>query len=160
VAEEPDTATAVTGKPVATMGATKGASTGSGKRSAVLLAVRHAVQPGFDRIVFEFDKSGLASWRASYVDAPVLGCGSGEPERVAGAAFLQISFFPADAHNEEGKPTRTPRRQKLSLPVARELVRTCDFEGEVIYVIGVAKRNAYTPRPMSDPSRLAIDIAH
>ena len=159
-AEEQNAASPAGGKPVATTGASKGAATSRGKQPPVLRAVRHATQPGFDRLVFDFGKGGLPGWRASYVDAPVLGCGTGEPVRVAGAAFLQISFSPAQAHTGQGKSTSASRRQKLSLQVARELVQTCDFEGEVTYVIGLARPNAYTPRPMSDPSRLAIDIAH
>lgn len=159
-AEEPAAEISASGKPVATTGATKGAGSGNGKQHPVLRAVRHAGQPGFDRVVFEFDKRGVPGWRVSYVDGQAFACGSGDPVRIAGAALLQITFFPAQAHTDNGKPTSVARRQKLSLQVARELVQTCDFEGEVIYVIGLARANAYTPRPMSDPSRLAIDIAH
>jgi hypothetical protein len=73
---------------------------------------------------------------------------------------LQIRFTGALAHSEQGRSTSGPRRRKLSQTIARELVRTCDFEGEVTWVIGLARPNPYTPRIMSAPSRLVIDVAH
>lgn len=153
-------ATAATGAAPSTVGPSRGAGTSRSKKAPVLRAVRSASQQGFDRVTFEFDSAGLPAWRAEYVDRPVVNCGSGEPVRVAGNAWLQISFTGAHAYTEKGASTGGPRRKKLSQPIARELVRTCDFEGEITYVIGVAKPNAYTPRTMSAPSRLVIDLAH
>lgn len=155
----PTQATTATGAAPSTVGASKGPATSRSKKAPVLRAVRSASQQGFDRVAFEFDSTGLPAWRAEYVERPI-NCGSGEPVRVAGNAWLQISFSGAHAHTEKGESTGGPRRKKLSQPIARELVRTCAFEGEVTYVIGVAKPNAYTPRTMSAPSRLVIDLAH
>lgn len=152
--------TAASGAPAPTVGASRGAATSRAAKPPVLRAVRSASQPGYDRVTFEFNSAGLPAWRAEYVDRPVVECGSGEPVRIAGNAWLQISFSGAQAHSEKGESTSGPRRRKLSQPIARELARTCDFEGEVIYVIGVAKPNAYTARTMSAPSRLVIDVAH
>jgi hypothetical protein len=146
--------------PTPSTAATKGPATSRGNRAPVLRAVRSATQAGFDRLVFEFDTPGLPAWRAEYVDAPVADCGSGEPVRVAGAAWLQVTFTGAQAHTDKGKSTSAPRRRKLSQTVARELVRTCDFEGEVTYVVGVDRPNPYTPRTMQAPSRLVIDLTH
>ncbi len=160
VPEAPAPASTVSAAPGATTDASKGAATSRGKQPPVLRAVRSATQTGFDRLVFEFDKGGLPAWRAEYVDRPVVDCGSGEPVRVAGAAWLQITFTGAQAHSEQGSSTSGPRRRKLSQKVARELVRICDFEGEVTYVVGVERPNPYTPRTMSAPSRLVIDLTH
>lgn len=157
--DTPAPATAATGAASSTVGASKGAATSRSKKAPVLRAVRSANQQGFDRVAFEFDSAGLPAWRAEYVERPI-NCGSGEPVRVAGNAWLQISFTGAHAHTERGESTGGPRRKKLSQPIARELVRTCAFEGEITYVIGVAKPNAYTPRTMSAPSRLVIDLTH
>ncbi len=153
-------ATAASGAPAPTVGASRGAATSRAGKTPVLRAVRSASQSGYDRVTFEFNSAGLPAWRAEYVDRPVVECGSGEPVRVAGDAWLQISFTGAQGYSEKGKSTSGPRRRKLSQPIARELVRTCDFEGELIYVLGVAKPNAYTARTMSTPSRLVIDVTH
>jgi hypothetical protein len=138
----------------------KGAATNRAKKPPVLRSVRSASQAGFDRFVFEFDTPGLPAWRSDYLEGPVLDCGSGEPVRVAGEAWLQITFTGAQGHNEQGKSTSGARRRKLSQTIGRELVRTCDFEGEVTWVIGVARANPYTPRVMTNPSRLVIDVTH
>ena len=159
-ADIPVPATAAANVATPRVSATKGAATGAFPKPLVLRAVRSATHQGYDRIAFEFNSAGLPAWRAEYVDRAVVNCGSGEPVRVGGNAWLQISFTGAQAHSEKGDASGAPRRRKLSLPVGRDLVRTCDFEGEVTYVIGVAKPNPYTPRIMSAPARLVIDIAH
>jgi hypothetical protein len=158
--DSPPSSNGVGAAPGATTAPSKGAPTSRGKQAPVLRAVRSATQAGFDRLVFEFDTAGLPAWRAEYVDRPVVDCGSGEPVRVAGAAWLQVTFTGAQAHSEKGSSTSGPRRRKLSQKVARELVRICDFEGEVTYVVGVERPNPYTPRTMSAPSRLVIDLTH
>lgn len=160
VAEQPAPASAAPATPAATTGPTKGSATSHSKQPPVLRAVRSAKQDGFDRLAFEFDTDGLPAWNVEYVDKPVVNCGSGEPVKVAGDAFLQIRFTGAQAHSESGKSTSGPRRRPLAQAIARELVRTCDFEGEVTWVIGLVRPNPYTPRIMSKPSRLVIDIAH
>jgi hypothetical protein len=146
--------------PGATTGPSKGKATNTSRQPPVLRAVRSAKQAGFDRLVFEFDTVGLPAWDVEYVDKPVLNCGSGEPVKVAGDAWLQIRFTGAQAHTEHGKSTSGPRRRPLAQTIARELVRICDFEGEVTWVVGVSRPNPYTPRIMTAPSRLVIDIAH
>lgn len=158
--EQPAPANVAASTPAATTGPSKGNATNRSKQAPVLRAVRSAKQAGFDRLVFEFDTVGLPAWNVEYVDKPVLDCGSGEPVKVAGDAWLQVRFSGAHAHTEKGKPTSGPRRRPLAQTIARELVRTCAFEGELIWVIGVSRPNPYTPRTMSEPSRLVIDIAH
>jgi hypothetical protein len=116
--------------------------------------------PGSDRLVFEFDSVGLPAWRVEYVDRPVRDCGTGDAVAVAGDAWLEIRFSGAQAHTQDGAATSGPRRRAVAQPILRELVRVCDFEGEVTWVAGVARANPYTPRGLAGPSRLVIDIAH
>lgn len=59
----------------------------------------------------------------------------------------------AQAHTDAGVPTSGPRRRTVNQPVMLELVRTCDFEGHVTWVVGVGSPNAYTPQVMAAPSR-------
>lgn len=158
--DQPAPGTSDQGLARSTTGATKAGATNRTKRAPVLRAVRSGRQSDADRLVFEFDTAGLPAWQIEYVDPPVRDCGSGDPVPVAGSAWLQVRFTGAHAHTEQGKPSSGPRRRALSQKVARELVRICDFEGEVIWVIGVARPNPYTARAFSRPSRLVIDIAH
>ena len=51
-------------------------------------------------------------------------------------------------------------RRTPALSSVREIVRTCDFEAEVTWVVGLADAQAYRPRVLEDPARLVIDIAH
>ncbi len=146
--------------PPSTIGASSAAASYQSGRTPILRAVRTGKQPGADRLVFEFDTPGLPAWHVEYIDRPVRDCGSGDALPVAGDAWLQIRFTGAQAHTEKGESSSGPRRRPLAQSIARELVRTCDFEGEVTWVVGLARPNPYTPRVMSDPSRLVIDISH
>lgn len=135
--------------------------THTGPGSQILTAVRIGEQPGMDRLVFEFEEAGLPEWEVKYVESSrLVECGSGDPVTVTGSTWLQISFRGAQAHTEAGKPTAEPYRRKPGQAALLELVRTCDFEGELVWVAGVARENKYTPRVLADPSRLVIDIAH
>lgn len=146
--------------PTSTVGPSSAAATNRDKQTPILRMVRAGKQPGVDRLVFEFDSPGLPAWHVEYVDRPVRDCGSGDAVPVAGDAWLKIRFTGAQAHTEKGEATSGPRRRPLAQAIARELVRTCDFEGEVSWVLGVARPNPYVARAMTAPSRLVIDIAH
>jgi hypothetical protein len=129
-----------------------------GRGAATLLAVRSARQDGFDRVVFEFD-THVPQWRADYVDSPQHECGSGEEVRVEGDGWLQLDFESTNAHTEEGRATNAPRH--VADPAGanlRELRRTCDFEAQVQYVIGVGSPNRYRAFQLTSPARLVVDI--
>lgn len=134
--------------------------TSTGPDAPILRAVRIAEHEGFDRIVFEFDSDGLPQWHVSYIDAPVIQCGSGHEMPVAGTAWLQVRFNGANAHTEAGEATSGPARRTVDLQSVREVVRTCDFEAEVTWVAGAAGEQAYRPRVLEAPARLVVDIAH
>ena len=146
--------------PTPTIGASSAEVSSTGAGPPILRAVRVGTHPGLDRLVLEFDGTGLPAWHVEYVDRPVRDCGSGDPVPVAGDAWLQVRFHGAHAHTPEGASTSGPRRREVGLTVLRELVRTCDFEAEVTWVAGLARPNPYTARALAGPSRLVIDIAH
>ena len=137
-----------------------GPAIGRSIQQPILRAVRTGLQPNADRVVFEFNNTKLPAWQIEYVDRPVRDCGSGDAVPVAGEAWLQVRFTGAQAHTEKGASSGGPRRRALAQPIARELVRTCDFEGEVTWVVGVVRPNGYTANTMTSPYRLVIDIAH
>lgn len=143
-----------------TTGISMAGRTNSGYALQFLKDFRVDNLPGMDRIVFEFNDAGLPEWEVMYVEQPILDCGSGEPIPVAGNAWLQISLRGAQAHTESGTEIGGPRRRLVNQGLLRELVRTCDFEGEVVWVVGVAHRNAYTAQALAEPSRLVIGILH
>jgi hypothetical protein len=131
-----------------------------GAPAALLANVRSGRHPGFDRVVFEFEKGPLPGYHVEYVDKPVHDCGEGKTIPIAGDAWLEVRLYPANAHTEAGKPTIPEREMKLDLGVARELERTCDFEAVVTWVVGLARPNRYRVLELSDPPRLVVDIIH
>ena len=143
-----------------TTGISLAGRTNSGYATQRVRAVRIGNHPGSDRVVFEFYDAGLPEWQVKYVDRPLLDCGSGEPVTVSGDAWLQITFRGAQAHTEAGEESGGPRRQIVNQANLRELVRTCDFEGEVMWVAGVVRPDGYTAQVLAEPSRLVIDVLH
>jgi hypothetical protein len=141
-----------------TSGVVHRASAGGG--IATLTRVRAATQDGHDRIVFEFPGSGLPGYRIEYIDRPVRQCGSGEAVQIAGDGWLQIRMEPAQAHDEQGRPTITERAFSPGLPTIREARLTCDFEGQVTWVLGVASPNPYRVLELAAPPRLVVDVRH
>lgn len=124
---------------------------------AVLRDVRTGDQQTFDRVVFEVEGPKLPEYDVEYVARPTH-CGSGNPAKVDGAAFLQVRLTPARAHTEAGAPTVPTLQRKVRLPVVREIRATCDFEGEVTWVVGLAARKEFRVLELSEPARLVIDI--
>ena len=141
-----------------TRGVVHRASAGGG--IATLTRVRAAMQNGHDRIVFEFLGNGLPGYRIEYIDRPARQCGSGEAVQIAGDGWLQIRMEPAQAHDEEGRPTITERALSPGLPAIREARLTCDFEGQVTWVLGVASPNPYRVLELAAPPRLVVDVRH
>lgn len=149
-----------TGAAKATTGVSHAGRTNTGYAIQIVSAVRVGNQPGRDRQVFEFNDAGLPEWEVKYVDQPLLDCGNGESVSVAGDAWLQIIFRGAQAHTEAGEESGGSRRQVINQTILRELLRTCDFEGEVIWVAGLSRPNAYTAQVLAEPSRLVVVVLH
>jgi hypothetical protein len=125
---------------------------------ALLTDVRYARHEGFDRVVFEFSGGPLPGYHLEYIDKPVRQCGSGEVTPIAGDAWLEVRFSPANAHTESGSPTIRFREQKVDLHVIRELERTCDFEAHVTWVLGVTRPNQFRVLTLQAPVRLVVDV--
>ena len=122
-----------------------------------LVDVRAGSHTGHDRLVFEF-RGAVPEHRIQYVDQLVED-GSGNPVSVAGAADLEVVFEGANAHEENGSPTISPRRFLPGLPAVKEVAQIGDFEAVVSYGIGVDQRRPIEVLTLSNPSRLVIDIA-
>ncbi|MBN1207819.1 MAG: hypothetical protein JXB05_23345 [Myxococcaceae bacterium] len=131
----------------------------SGLKPVTLRSVREGRNEGFDRVVFEFDGAQVPGYSIEYVDKPIIQCGSGDPTEVAGQGWLRVSLTPAQAH-EDGRATVTSREREAGLPVIQELELTCDFEGEVTWVLGNARPNPYRVLELREPTRLVVDVRH
>ncbi len=129
-------------------------------RMTVLEEIRSARNDGYDRVVFRFSDNVLPGYHLEYVDRPVRQCGSGKAVEVAGDGWLAVRLEPAQAHDERGRATVRERERALDLPVLRELQSTCDFEGQVEWVLGVASPNRFRVLELSDPARLVVDVRH
>jgi hypothetical protein len=126
----------------------------------VLQNVRTGRQQDFDRVVFEFSTSMVPGYRIEYVDGPVHQCASDEVLKVRGAGTLLVRLSPAQAHTDAGTMTVARQRQQPALPNLKEVRLSCDFEGDVSWVLGVAKRTPYRVSELSKPTRLVVDIQH
>lgn len=128
--------------------------------TAVLQEVRSGEHKFYDRVVFEFEGKELPNYYIEYIDKPVRLCGSGNTVELKGGSQLEIRFTPAQAHTVEGKPTVKNREQNPNYKILKQLKSTCDFEGNVTWVLGVSKPNKYRVLELKNPNRLAIDIKH
>jgi len=125
----------------------------------LLQAVRAARAAGYDRVVFEF-RDGVPGFHLEYVDRPIRDCGAGDVKPIDGEGWLEVRFYPANAHTEAGQPTLAERELFPRLPIVREIERTCDFEAVVTWVVGTASPHRYRAFELGDPPRLVIDIDH
>lgn len=126
---------------------------------ATLHAVRAARNEGFDRVVFEF-REHVPGYHIEYIDRPIRDCGAGDVKPVDGDGWLEVRFYPANAHTEAGEPTVRERELKPALGIVREVERTCDFEAVVTWVIGTASPKPYGAFELGSPPRLVVDIEH
>lgn len=124
-----------------------------------LVDVRTGRHEGFDRVVFEFD-GARPGYRVEYVSQPIIQCGSGFDIDVAGGAFLQVLMELAAAHNDAGTPTFGPQELIPGLPSILEVQSTCDFEGQVTWVLGLTEEVDFLVIELTGPFRIVVDVAH
>jgi hypothetical protein len=130
----------------------------AGAQSApTLVAVRAGRHAGFDRVVFEFRGPVPATRHVRYVDQLVQD-GSGKPVHLAGGADLEVVFQGANAHDDRGMPTVSPRRFSPGFTALKEVAQVGDFEAVVSYGLGVDRRRPFKVSTLSGPSRLVIDV--
>ena len=123
----------------------------------LLVGVRAASHRNFDRVVWEF-RGGLPATRTARYVPRLLGDASGEPIRIAGSAILQLTMFPANAHDENTGRATAPGRVVAGLGNVIEVVQSGDFEATVSYGVGLAKRQPFHLFTLRNPSRVVIDV--
>jgi hypothetical protein len=122
----------------------------------LLTGIRAAHHATFDRIVFDFYGGVPSSPQVTYVPE-LIGDGSGLPVPIAGRAILQVTFQGARGHKFDGTVT-APSRSVFPLPNVLTTVQSGDFEAVLSYGIGLAKRESYRVRTLSNPPRVVVDI--
>lgn len=125
-----------------------------------LLGIRSAPhsESGYDRITFDF-ASLLPGYEVRYVDQPVA-AGSGEPVDIAGRRYLQITFHPAQAHDDSGTQSVTPRSATLDYPMLKAYAISGDFEGVLTIVLGLDDVVGFRVGELPGaPGRIYLDVA-
>jgi len=129
---------------------------------AYLTDVRFGRQTCADRVVFEF-RDGTPGYSFEYQPGPFTFGESGEPVVIAGSSYLVVRLAPAagvdlaqpDAPATYDGPAQiTPQ----GLVHVREIRRLSDFEGEIMWVIGLDGARPFTTAALSGPARVYVDI--
>jgi hypothetical protein len=69
-------------------------------------------------------------------------------------------MFPAAAHDDAGETTFGPQIISPGLPSILAVVSTCDFEGQVTWVVGLRNEADFTALTLNGPFRVVVDVAH
>lgn len=125
---------------------------------ALLAAVTVTEEPDFDRVVFAFRDAKLPGYTIAYARRPLRQCGSGKPVSLAGSAMLEVQFTGAQAHTEGGTSTLADRALTTNHSRVKEAVLTCDFEGHVVWGVGLAQRSAYRVLRDATAGTIVVDV--
>ncbi|BCB75469.1 hypothetical protein GCM10022251_29090 [Phytohabitans flavus] len=118
----------------------------------VLTGVRHGRHDRYDRVVFDFT-GGTPAYRVEY--APLAGIGTGDPIPLTGPADLRITFV--------GVPRTTVNLRAVvdpGYPTLRQVRFGGAFEGRILAGLGLADRVGFRVLRLSNPPRIAVDVAH
>jgi hypothetical protein len=118
-----------------------------------------------DHVIFDFNGKGTdpPGYTVTYGSAPFVGDASGAPIAVAGSAFVVVKVEPGYGYDfATGKPTYGGPK---SVPVGhtnhvRAIVETGDFEGVLMWVIGLDTKRAFSVQATGTPShQLVVTIS-
>lgn len=127
---------------------------------ATLREVRVGRHDGFDRVVFEFD-GGRPAYRVAHTGVATTG-GAGAPIPAGGTTALQIDL---GAHTIDMEAAGFPRTFAPAVltprfPTLRSVRYGGEFEALATFGAGVRARTGFRVLELSNPTRLAIDVAH
>jgi hypothetical protein len=121
--------------------------------------VRYGRHATFDRTVFDFT-GGTPAYRVAY--GALTGVGTGSPIPLVGAADLSVTFDGAFAYDPDTGASTVDLRRGLrpGLPTLREIRSGGAFEGQIAYGLGLADRVGFRVLRLTNPPRIAVDVAH
>ena len=122
-----------------------------GNGQAVATDIRSAIHPGFDRVVFDF-AGPVPAYFVEYVAANQLRNTAGDVVPVSGSHFLQVRFTGTDAMSD-APFVRTPNFDGV-----RQVKRVDNFEGVLVYGVGVREHSPFRVFALTGPSRVVLDI--
>ena len=126
---------------------------------ATVVALRTAAHEGFDRLTVELAGSS-PGYRVAWRTTPPRHCGSGEPVKAAGPAWIELRLDPAQAHDAEGRVSIAGGTEQPKLTALRSLELSCDFEAVVGWALGAPRTLPFRVMALSDPPRVVVDVAH
>ena len=142
-------------------GTAPAASAQPGPQLPVLVDVRAAHHPGFDRLVFEFEgrlpEFTAATWTNRVIHDP-----SGLPVPVQGNAYLSVVLSNVTAHGDgpDFESTYGARQRAFDLPNIAHVVAAGDFEAVVSFGVGLmARTRILRAARLRDPSRFVVDVS-
>lgn len=110
------------------------------------------------RIVFGFRQNSLPGYTVRRTDAPLRQCGSGQPVELGGPKVLEVRFKSARAHTETGTSTLAQRDWEAASPNGAQAAIACDFEGQVVWGLGLSEAATYRVLSDSTTGRLALEV--
>lgn len=128
--------------------------------AATLRKVRVGRHDRFDRLVFVFD-GGRPSYTVRYTGVATTG-GAGAPIPAGGTTALQIDMGARTIDMEAADFPRTFDHGVLTprYPTLRTVRYGGEFEGQATFAAGLKARTGFRVLELSNPTRLAIDVAH
>ena len=105
---------------------------------AIVVAFLLGIHVGANSVTFTF-RGAPEHVRAAYVAGPLAECGSGRAVRLRGRAHFVIHFLPG----RTALSFAQSRRLKGAGGAVRELAKTCDFESDLAWAIGLDRRRPY-----------------
>lgn len=128
---------------------------------AILEDVRMGVHPeqgGWERIVFEFAGSGQPPATVEYVTTGAVACGSGQTVALPGTTVLHVRIASTQAHNDTGNATIASPNMTGPGNTILKATQTCDFEGVVVWDLGMKGTRNFKVTKLINPTRLVIDV--
>jgi len=125
--------------------------------TSMLVGIRAAAHPTYDRVVFDFTGAGPSRVSVGWV-SQLIGDASGEPVPISGRAVLQVTMHGVDAHDAGGHAT-VPARTAYPLKNVITTVQAGDYEAVVTYGIGLAAKTSFSTVRLTSPTRFVVDVS-
>jgi hypothetical protein len=118
--------------------------------ATVAIALLLSIHVGAHSVTFTF-RDAPATVRAAYTTQPLAQCGSGTAVPLRGVHFV-VHFQPAQTALSFAK-----KRRLKGAGVTRELAKSCDFESDLAWAIGLDRRRAF--HVSRDGSRVTVTFS-
>jgi hypothetical protein len=147
--------------PVASYGPASAAPTAAPDGLALLTDVRAAAHPGFERVVFEFERA-VPGYDVGVTGEAITADPSDLPISLAADHSLLVRMEAASGVDLTGSDARStylgPDRLAVGLPAIREVVEVGDFEAVLTWAIAVSGTPRFAVSTLTNPPRVVVDV--